>query len=205
MDLPKKDKKGNSYLSYSQIQTFKRSKDDYYEQYILKKPFEGNAYTDFGSKIGEALEKNDFTKFAKREQKVLGNITRLDEFERRVYLRYKEFYLIGFIDTNSNSLDKIIDYKTGGFGKHVNYMYDDYNQLQIYALALRQETGKFVKEATVEFIERSGNAFKGQQLSVAPKEPIIIHQDISETKLKRVYWDTLRTAKEIEEFYSKNK
>ena len=80
MDLPKKDKKGNSYLSYSQIQTFKRSKDDYYEQYILKKPFEGNAYTDFGSKIGEALEKNDFTKFAKREQKVLGNITRLDEF-----------------------------------------------------------------------------------------------------------------------------
>ncbi len=205
MELPKKDKNGNNCLSYSQIATFKKSKQDYYDRYILKKPFEGNAYTDFGVKVGTALEKNDFSKFAKREQKILGNITRLDEFERRVYLKYNDFYLVGYIDTNDSGLTKIIDYKTGGFGKHVNYMYDDYNQLQVYALALRQETGRFVKEATVEFIERAGNAFKGQQLTVAPKEPIIIHQDVSEGALKRVYWDIKQTAKEISEFYLQNK
>ena len=61
MNLPKKDKKGNSYLSYSQISTFKRSKEDFYNQYILNVPFEGNAYTDFGSNVGEALEKNNFS------------------------------------------------------------------------------------------------------------------------------------------------
>ncbi len=35
MDLPRKDKYGNNYLSYSQLSTFKRSKEDYYNQYIL--------------------------------------------------------------------------------------------------------------------------------------------------------------------------
>ena len=58
MNLPKKDKKGNSYLSYSQINLFLKSPKEYYEQVILDKPFEGNEYTEFGSKVGIALETN---------------------------------------------------------------------------------------------------------------------------------------------------
>jgi len=57
LDLPKKHKKGKSYLSYSQIQLFKRDKEKYYKRYILDEKFDGNAYTDFGNKVGKSLEK----------------------------------------------------------------------------------------------------------------------------------------------------
>ena len=117
MNLPRKDKDGISRLSYSQISLFKRSKSEYYESYILGKPFEGNEYTDFGSKVGEALENNDFKGFKKSEQTTLKNVIRLDEFEREVRLNYEGFYVLGFIDTNSKDFSKIIDYKTGGFNK----------------------------------------------------------------------------------------
>lgn len=205
MDLPKVDKKGNSYLSYSQIATFKKSREDYYNQYILKVPFEGNDYTDFGNKVGLALEKNDYSKFNTKESKVLSQITRLDHFERSVFINYEGFYLIGYIDTNSDNLRNIIDYKTGGQRKEFQYMESDYNQLQTYALGIRQETGVNVQSATVEFIRREGNAFIGQKLTVANEKPIVIHQDLSEERLKHVYWDILKTAKEIEIFYKENK
>jgi len=204
MNLPSKDKYGNNYLSYSQIQTFKRSEEDYYNQYILKVPFKGNEYTDFGSKVGEALKLNDYSKFTNKEAKILKQVTRLNEFERCIRIMYDGFYLIGYIDSNSEDLTQIIDYKTGGARKEFEYQKPNYNQLQIYALGIRQETGIRVKDASVEFIRRGGNAFKGDKLYVKDEPPIVIYQDLSEKRLKHVYWDILSTAKEIERFYNNN-
>lgn len=205
MNLPKKDKKGNSYLSYSQISLFKRSKQEYYDNYILGKKFEGNEYTEFGSKVGEALENNNFDNFTSAETKVLKKVKRLDEFERPTFLNYEGFYVMGFIDTNSKDFTKIIDYKTGGKNKEREYLKDDYTQLHLYALSLRQKTGVTPKEASVEFIRRGGNAFRGEKLIVANEEPISIDIDINYNKLKKVYWETLQTAKQIEQFYKENK
>ena len=201
MNLPSKDRDGNSYLSYSEIQTFKKNKEDYYNRYILKTPFIGNAYTDFGRKVGKALEKNDFSLFSSKEVKILKQVTRLDEFERRIKIQYKGFYMIGFLDTNNSSLTRIIDYKTGGIRKEFQYQEKDYNQTQIYALGIRQEKGIKVKDASIEFIRREGNAFKGDKLHVKNEQPIVIYQDLSEERLKHVYSDVLKTAKEIEKFY----
>ena len=205
MNLPKKDKNGISYLSYSQLSLFKRSKEEYYENYILGKKFEGNEYTDFGSKVGEALENNNFDNFTEKESNVLKKVKRLDEFERPTFLNYEGFYVMGFIDTNSLDYFKIIDYKTGGKNKEKEYLKDEYTQLHLYALSLRQETGVTPTEASVEFIRRGGNAFRGEKLIVANEEPITIKIDINYNKLKKVYWETLRTAKEIEQFYKLNK
>ncbi len=166
MDLPRKDKHNNNYLSYSQISTFKRSKEDYYNQYILNIPFDGNEYTDFGSKVGESLEKNNFTLFNEQEQKILMTVKRLDLFERKTILKYDNFYVIGFIDSCSNDFLEILDYKTGGNGKDNQYKKTDYNQLHIYALSLRQELGITPKKGTVQFISRGGNAYKGEKLYV---------------------------------------
>ena len=203
MNLPKKDKNGVGRLSYSQISLFKRSKSEYYESYIQGKPFEGNAYTDFGSKVGEALEHNDFSSFKKDEQETLKKVKRLDEFEREVRLNYEGFYVLGFIDSNKKDFTEIIDYKTGGLKKEFQYSKPDYNQLCLYALSLRQETGITPVEASVEFIRRKGNAFRGQALTVGD-EVISIPVDISLERLKSVYWDTLNVAKEIEQFYKEN-
>jgi hypothetical protein len=203
MNLPKKDKNGNSYLSYSQISLFKRDKDEYYQNYIIGKKFEGNEYTDFGSKVGEALEKNDFTSFSEQESNILKQVTRLDEFERRVILKYEGFYIVGYVDTNKKDLTRIIDYKTGGLKKEWQYVKPEYTQLHIYALSIRQETGITPTKASVEFIRRTGNAYKGQKLKVANESPTTIEVDVSINKLKRVYWETLETAKQIEKFYKK--
>ena len=205
MDLPRKDKNGNNYLSYSQLNTFKRSKEDYYNQYILNVPFNGNEYTDFGSKVGKSLEKNDFSLFDEKEKNILINTKRLDIFERKTILNYKNFYVIGFIDSCSSDFLEILDYKTGGVGKDIQYRNIDYNQLHIYALSIRQELGITPIKASVQFITRGGNLYKGEKLYVKNINPKNIEINISENNLKIVYWNLLKTAKEINEFYKKYK
>ena len=204
MDLPKKDRYGNSYVSYSQLSTFRNNINDYHKKYILNEPFKGNEYTDFGSKVGEALEKNNFTLFDEKERETLKKVTRLDEFERKCVLKYDGFYLLGFIDTNSFDLKEIIDYKTGGKKKEFQYLKDDYHQLHLYALALRQETGVTPTKASVEFIRRVGNIYRGQQLMVGD-EVISIDVDFNHNILNEVYSDIYRTAIEISDFYKQNK
>lgn len=205
MDLPKKDKYGVNRLSYSQISLFKKDKDRFYNRYIVGEKFETNEYIEFGNKVGTALETDDYSNFDYIEQETLKKVTRLDEFERSVFLKYTDFYLVGYIDTNNSDLSEIIDYKTGGQKKEFQYMEDEYNQLQIYALGIKQETGIAPKKGSVEFIRRIGNLYRGQRLMVGDEEPIKIEIDFSPKKLNDVYSDIFRTAIEIDEFYKKNK
>lgn len=198
--LPRVDDKGVCYISYSQHSKWKRDKKDYIKSYFFGERFEGNAYTDFGSRIGEALEKNDFSGFTKEEQKVLKRITRLDEFEREIKLDFGDFYVLGFIDTNDKDLKILIDYKTGALNKVSEYEADKYDQLGIYAAAIEQETGKLPEQAHVELIERVGNAFKGEDLSLG-KEVIQIPQDISPEKIAEIKKDVVKVANEISEYY----
>lgn len=200
IDLPKKDKEGKSYISYSQHSKWKYSKKDYIKAYFFGEKFEGNAYTDFGSKIGEALEKNDFSAFNKIEIKTLNKITRLDEFEREIKLNLDGFYVLGYVDTNDKDCDILIDYKTGSLDKAVEYEADKYDQLVIYAAAIEQETGKLPSQAHVELIERVGNAFRGEELSLG-NEVIQIPQDISPERVKRAKEEVVKVANEISDYY----
>lgn len=199
MNLPSKDKNGKSYLSYSAINSYLKDRNQFVKTYILKEPFEGNAYTNFGSRVGKAIETNDFSLFKKSEIKILNSVKRLDEFERKVFLDFDSFYMIGFIDSNTFDLTKITDYKTGGTGKHIQYYSSDYVQMCYYALAIKQETGIKVKEATVQFVHRGGTLKSG--LFVDDKPIIEIKTDVSDERLKNVYWTTIKIAKEIELFY----
>ena len=206
MNLPRKDEDGKSYISYSQLSLFKRDESEYYWTYIMGKRI-SNEYTEFGSKVGESLEHKDFSKFSPTEQSTLKQCVRLDEFERKVKLFYPDhgFYVLGFIDTNQADLSRIIDYKTGGEGKEGQYTSGHYSQLHLYALALRQETGITPTTAQVNFIRRNGKPHIGEPLTVADESPLLLDIDISMPELKRVYHDTLETAKKIEQFYLKYK
>tara|TARA_R110000868_G_scaffold411629_1_gene706540 strand:- start:396 stop:1013 length:618 start_codon:yes stop_codon:yes gene_type:complete len=202
MELPSKDKNGSQYLSYSQISTFLKSKEDYYNRYILGEKFEGNEYTDFGSKVGESLEIGIFNNFNETEKNVLSKVTRYDLFEQKTILNYDDFYVIGFIDSCTKDFSKIIDYKTGGIGKEKQYYLEDYFQLQVYALSLRQEYGITPSKATVEFITRGGNLYRGESLYVKDANLISIDIDLSINRLKSVYWFIERVAKEISNYYN---
>lgn len=208
MNLPRKDKEGKSYLSYSQISLFQKDREEYKKQYILNEPFTGNEYTDFGSKVGKALELNDFSQgFTQSEQGTLKRVPRLDQFEKEIKVNYGDhgFYVVGYIDTCTNEYDRIMDYKTGGKNKELQYSLPDYTQLCYYALGLRQQYGVTPASAQVCFIRRGGNAFKGEELFVVAEKPILIEVDITIDRLKKVYWNTIKIAKEIEQFYLLNK
>ena len=202
LQLPRKDKNGMSYLSPSQISLFLKDKITYYNRYIVGEKFEGNEYTDFGSKVGEALEMNNYEAFDPHEAVTLLKVKRLDEFEKRIKIQFEGFYVTGYIDTNTSDYNTIIDYKTGGKGKHTQYNKEDYKQLCYYALGLRQEFGVTPKVAQVHFIPRLGNLVRGIPFKVG-EDVKVIDVDISLDRLTRVYWETIEIAKEIEAFYLK--
>ena len=204
--LPRKDDDGKCYISYSQHSKWKKSKKEYIKSYFFGEKFTGNAYTDFGSLIGEALEHNDFSAFTKKEQTLLKRVTRLDEFERTIKLKMDGFYVLGYIDTNDcapllkkdvgsatptevrHLVTTLVDYKTGDMTKVDVYEADDYDQLAIYAAAIEQEQGVLPKQAYVELIERVGNAFRGEDLALG-NEVVQIPQDITPKRIKAVKAD----------------
>ncbi len=201
LELPRKDKEGNSYISYSQLNSWKRSKRDYIRSYFYGEKFDGNAYTEMGSLVGEALENNNFSAFNEKEQKFLAKVPRLDEFEREIKLEMSGFYVKGFIDTNDSMLTHLIDYKTGDVKKKkAEYESDDYTQLDIYAAAIKQETGKLPRKAHVILIDRTGNAFKGEDL-VLGSQFVTIKKKITNARVKKVMDDIQETAREISEYY----
>lgn len=207
--LPKSDETGKFYVSYSQLSTWKKSKREYIRQYFFGESFDGNAYTEFGSKIGKALENNDFSEFTKEEQKILKTIPRYDEFEREIKLDFGDFYVKGFIDTSTAAEDygkglhvrRIADYKTGDKVKKApEYQSDDYTQLDIYAAALEQEYGTLPDSVCVYLIDRKGNAFQNEEL-VLGDGFITITKDVNPKRIEQVKKDILKTVKEISEYY----
>lgn len=204
MILPRKDENGDYYISYSQITKWKKTKRDYIRDYFFgeKSDNEGlQRYGDFGTKVGEALENNDFSKFSKEEQKFLKTVPRYDEFEREIRLEMGGYYIKGFIDTNKVSLTRIIDYKTGDIlTKKKDYESEDYIQLDIYAAGLHQETGVLPYRADVILIGRSGNAFRGEELKLTRKF-VTISKDISPKKITKTLSEIDKVVKEISEYY----
>lgn len=208
--LPKQNKDGRHYISYSQYNKWKNSKKDYIRSYFLGDRFEGNAYTEFGSLVGEALENNNYEGFNDVEKEVLSRVTRFDEFEREINWDLGEFVVNGYIDTNDlhtvkipKSLEfvrNIVDYKTGDMSKVSVYEDDGYDQVTIYAGAIEQETGVYPDKGWVELIERTGNAFRGEELKLG-KKVAIIPQDVSPEAIEKAKKNLIKVAKEISASY----
>ena len=208
--LPRLDKDGNHYISYSQLNTWKRSKREYIRQYFWGEGFEGNAYTDFGTLVGEALENGDFSEFNAEEQKFLETIPRYGEYEREIKLEMKGFYVKGFIDTSSKPKDynklgehvrRIADYKTGDVvKKKAEYEADTYTQVDIYAAAMRQQFGVLPDSCSVYLIHRTGNAFQSEDLKLGSKF-IKIDKPINDKKADKVLAEVQSIAEEISAYY----
>ena len=203
IDLPKKTDKGIPQLSYTQVSMWMKSKREYIRKYFLNEPDKG--FTDFldhGKKVGAAIETNNFSGFSDNEIEALCKVERLDIFEKKVILNFKEhdFVLIGYIDSCKKDLERILDYKVGGKDKLKEYEKEDYIQLILYALAIQQETGKLPKSIGIEFIERTGNPFKQEPLLLTGNV-IKLNLDISEERLKFALDTCIRVAGEISQYY----
>lgn len=215
--LPRQDELGRCYISYSQINKWKRSKRDYMRNYFFGEQEDNAAlqiYGDFGHKVGEAYENNDFSAWDKEEEAFLKTLPHLDEFEREVKLQMDGFYVLGYIDTNSSPeignnegeepfmyVRELADYKTGEIDKRTpEYESDDYLQVDIYAAALHQEYGRYPEKGSVVLIGRSGNAFAGEDLNLT-LEANIITKPISKERCNEVLAQVQKIAEEISAYY----
>ena len=201
MILPRKDKNGKYYISYSQISSFLKNRKEYIKSYFFNEPIAFTTYIDFGSKVGEALEKNDFSLFSKEEQETLKQVKRLDLFEKEIALDFGEFYVKGFIDTVDRDLSMLIDYKTGALNKIKEYEKDEYIQLILYALGIEQEIGKLPEKLQVQFIERVGNPFKGEPLKIGDNI-VEINIELTQERINAAKELVLKVTKEISDLYT---
>lgn len=216
--LPRKDEDGNYYISYSQISKWKRNKREYMRKYFFGEPDDNAAlqkYGDFGHKVGEAYENNDYSAWEKDEAEFLKTLPHFDEFEKEIKLKMKGFYVLGFIDTNTAPeignkrgeepfmyVKELADYKTGEIEKRApEYKADDYLQVDIYAAALEQEFGKYPDKGSVVLIGRAGNAFAGDELTLT-KEAEIIDRPISKKRCVEVLKQVQEITEEISDYYS---
>lgn len=206
--LPRKDEDGNYYISYSQISKWKKSKREYIRKYFFGEKEDNAAlkkYGDFGHKVGEAYENNDFSAFEEHEQEFLKSLPYFDEFEREIKLKMEGFYVLGYIDTNRSEEDgyvkELVDYKTGEIAKREpEYASDDYFQVDIYAAALEQEYGKMPDKNGVILVGRSGNAFAGEELNLTC-EAAIIDKPVTRERIDSVKQTVQEIAEEISSYY----
>lgn len=206
--LPKVDKDGIPYISYSQVTTWRKSKRDYIRQKFFLEEEDNislKKYGDFGTKVGESYENNDFSQWSKQEADFLKTLPSYDEFEKEINLDIGWAKVKGFIDSNTKEEDgyvkKLLDYKTGEISKvESKYSSKDYQQVDLYAAALRQEYGKIPKEGCVVIIDRAGNAFKGQELTLTGKAKIV-KRELSDERCDEVIGDFKEVAENISDHF----
>jgi hypothetical protein len=168
--LPRKDKDGNYYISYSQISTFNDlqsynlkllGKIEYMAAYFFGDSWPDSGFAQFGLEVEDYICNGAFQEnFSDRERAVLDNIEPLGNFqvETKIWL-FPNVYIKGFIDDSVHDLTHIRDYKTASKNSKAKYYKDSYVQLDIYAMHVLQETGKLPEKIEVCIIERTGNCF----------------------------------------------
>ena len=208
ISLPRTDKEGVPYLSYSQATKWKEKQRDYIRQYMFGEKEDNPAlakYGEFGHRVGEAYENNDFSKWSKEEANFLKKQPYYDEFEREIKLQRDGFYILGFIDSNTKEeggyVKKLLDYKTGDISKvESKYSSDEYKQIDLYAAALEQEYGKVPDEGCVVIIGRNGNAFSGEELTLSG-ESKVVDRTLSSERCKEVVEHFDEIALDISSYY----
>lgn len=113
----------NKKVSASQLSTWIKSKRSYIEQYIHDKPFVGNRYTDFGTKIHKLIEVNDVS---------MNHVPKLEYKEKYFEREFINIIINGYIDSYDDGV--IYDYKTAKVGKWNQKEAEKSVQLKFYGL-----------------------------------------------------------------------
>lgn len=213
MILPQKDKEGNYYLSYSQINlwndvkgfnTGRLGREEYIRGYFFGEQYgDEQGWAQFGSEVEDYITlRKGADNFDDNERKVLETIQTLGVFQHEAKISFDGFYLKGYLDDATPDFKKIRDYKTASEKSSQKYYGVDYKQLDIYALDTYKKHG-FIPEMEVCVIEREGNPFRGGGRSVLRvKERVwYIPRTTTEAKLAELEAYINRTAQEISLHY----
>jgi hypothetical protein len=213
MILPRIDKEGNYYISYSQITAWHEAKGfdtglsgkvEFIRKYFLGETFEDTkGFGTFGTQVeGYITERNYADKFTDKEKQVLEQIKPLGIFQKEFKIQYDGFYVLGYIDDALPDYTKIRDYKTASKKSGKKYEEDDYFQLDLYALGIKKEFGKLPKSLEICIIERLGNGFNGgRDVMSVGNDVWYVHRTTDKKRLDNLQKKIIATAKEISEYY----
>ncbi len=151
----------------------------------------------------EKLVSKSLTSFNQKEQKILKSIETLGVFQKEGRIDFGDFEVLLYIDDCNESLSHIRDYKSASENSSKQYYKDDYWQLDVYGMWVKQETGKLPEKAEVVIVEREGNCFRGGGRSVLKvKDRVWYHdRDLTEERQDVLRENIIRTALEISEYY----
>lgn len=214
--LPKIDKDGIPYLSYSQVSSWKEKKGfntgmlgrhEYIRRYFLGEKFEDRfGFAQFGQEVEDYITiRESADAFSTKEREVLERITPLGNYQSEFKIQFPEqgFYVIGYIDDATDDFKHIRDYKTASNNSKQKYYEDDYKQLDVYSLAVKQKYGYIPDKLEVVAVERLGNGFRGGRNVMSVGEEIwYIDRETSEDRLNTLYNDILETSLEISKYWN---
>lgn len=211
IDLPSK-LDGKPKISYSQMNTFTSNKCfnlgavhgmyEYFQKYFLKKRFPDEmGWGEFGNKVEDSIETQDFSKFSEKEAKILKQIKPLPVFQKELIVDFGDFVAQGFLDNCTEDMSHIIDFKTASENSVKQYYSKDYKQLLFYAFLAWKKTGNIPESVKVVAILRDGNPYKGEKLTVADKPPRYIPIEFTEKDLEDVEVWMYNAVSGISEYY----
>jgi len=214
MILPRKDKDGNCYISYSQLTAWREPKGfdtglpgkvEFMRKYFLGETFEDTkGFGTFGTEVeGYITERTYAEKFTDREKQVLEQIQPLGVFQKEFKIQYDGFYVLGYIDDMLPDATKIRDYKTASKKSGKKYEEDAYFQLDLYALAIQKEFGQLPKSLEVCIIERAGNGFNGgRDVMTVANDVWYVERKTNKERLDNLEKKIISTAQEISNYYT---
>jgi hypothetical protein len=213
MNLPKKDKDGVPFLSYSQVDlwhcakgfdTGLPGKQEYIRKYFLGEKFPSGVFAQFGKEVEDYIcERKSAEMFDEKEKAKLETIKPLGVFQKQFRLDFDGFYAMGFIDDANEDFSVIADYKTASPTTVKKYSKPEYEQLDLYALAIRQLTGRLPERMYVCAISRTGNGFKfGRDVLKVGEDIWYIERTTNEERLAALENKIITTAQEISEYYT---
>jgi len=126
--IPKKGYLVDGKLSFSQLNTWICSKDEYVKYYINGEKFISNKYIDWGSKIHKQIEDGEIDVFRLKEAEKY--------VEREIEVLGNKVILNGYID--SYEPGKLLDYKTSQ-KEWSQTKVDNHLQLDFYKKILQEE------------------------------------------------------------------
>ncbi len=128
MNLPKE------YLSWSQINVWLKSKEQYRQQYYFGKKSPDTPQMMYGREIAEALENNDPT---------LAHIPRYANPEQSLKVTLDGIPLIGYLDSYDPKKHTFLEYKTSSSEKTWNALsVRKHDQLTMYSMMIEEQYGK---------------------------------------------------------------
>lgn len=191
---------------------WQRDRETYRKRYYEKEAYISTPYTEFGNKVGRALETGEFF------DPLLSRVPRFDVPEHKLEVEINGVPFLMYLDSFNSETKEILEYKTGILGPDGRLPWDrvkvrKHTQLPIYTLGVKTAYGEWAPSIQLVWIEthwvermddivQNGQTFSMPQRELALTGKMeIFSREIKEWELDRMADIIRNVAEEISTDY----